>query len=395
VSRFSARVPSDLAPNRLTQALERARREGRPPIDLTESNPTRAGFDYPVDLLAPLSDPDALGYTPRPFGLDDARAAVSADYRRRGAAVPASRLLLTASTSEAYSLLFKVLCDPGDEVLAPRPSYPLFEHLTRLDSVVGRSYELEYHGRWMVDFPSVEAALSDRTRAILLVTPNNPTSSYVTCPEFERIAALSRDRDLAIVADEVFADYELEPGAAGAAASVVSHPEGLIFALGGLSKSIGLPQVKLAWIAVGGGAPEVAAALGRLEVASDAYLSVATPVQVAAARLLERGAAVRHQIQARVRANYAHLSARASGASPCRALRAEGGWYAVLQVPTLMSEESLAVDLVAGGVLVHPGYFYDFASESFLIVSLLPREDVFNEGITRILRHFDCTGGPQ
>jgi hypothetical protein len=387
---FSARVQDDLAPNRLARAVERARADGRPIIDLTESNPTRAGFDYPADLLAPLGDRVGLAYSPRPLGAPDARRAVAADYARRGLAVSPDRLALTASTSEAYSLLFKVLCDPGDEVLVPRPSYPLFEHLTRLDAVAAVPYDLEYHGAWTVDLDSVERAFSSRTRAVLIVSPNNPTGSFVKQEELDRIAALVARHDAAIIADEVFADYELVDGAAGQAAQALTRGDALVFSLGGLSKSVGLPQVKLGWIAIGGPDAMVERALARLELACDTCLSVSTPVQMAAAALLQRGAAIRRQIQSRVATNYGHLMARAGATPSCHALQAEGGWYAVVHVPSLCSEEELVLRLLEEeGVLIHPGYFFDFPRESFLVLSLLVSEPVLRDGTSRVFRHFD------
>lgn len=387
---FSTRLPADLAANRLTDAVRRCRASGRPLIDLTESNPTRAGFDYPADLLAPLADARGLTYAPSPLGLLDARRAVAAEYARRGVDVPLHRLVLTASTSEAYSLLFKVLADAGDEILVPRPSYPLFEHLTRLDALVPRHYDIDYHGRWTIDLDAVERAISERTRAILVVSPNNPTGSFLRHDDAERLTRLAERHQLAIVADEVFADYELEDGARDAAAAAASS-RSLVFSLGGLSKSIGLPQVKLAWIAAAGSGVLVEAALERLEHAADTYLSVATPVQVAAAELLRRGTMIRAQIATRVRENYRELHALAEAVPTCTVLRSEGGWTAVLRVPTFESEEDLALRLLDAGVLAHPGYFFDFPGESYLIVSLLPPRDTFRDGVSRILRHFACT----
>lgn len=386
---FSRRVPSDLASNRLSRELAQAREQGRPIVDLTLSNPTRAGFEYPPDLLQPLSDRRALAYDPHPFGAAAARAAVAADYARQGVAVDPERIALTASTSEAYSLLFKLLADPGDDVLVPRPSYPLFDHLARLDVVEPRPYDLEYHGAWSIDFGSIERALTPRTRAILVVSPNNPTGSFIREHELAQLADICADRRLAIVADEVFADYPLDAAAPGARVS--ARDDVLGFALGGLSKSAGLPQVKLGWIAVSGRESERTSALERLELICDTYLSVSTPVQVAAPGLIRGGAGVREQIGARIRANYHWLQSAASE-TPCTVLRSEGGWSAVLQVPTLGSEEDLVVSLLSNdGVLVHPGYFFDFPRESFLVVSLLPPVDKFRDGVVRLLRHFDCT----
>jgi hypothetical protein len=389
---FSSRLPAQLAPNRLAKALEAHRASGRPLVDLTESNPTRAGLDYPPDILTPLADPRALRYEPHPSGLPDARAAVAREYERHRLSIAPGRIVLTASTSDAYSMLFKLLANADEEILVPRPSYPLFDHLTRLDLVVSKTYDLEYHGAWTIDFASLERALTPRTRAVLLVCPNNPTGSFVSRPELDRLAALCAPRDIAIIADEVFADYELEEGNAASAGRVSVRGDVLSFALGGLSKSIGLPQVKLGWIALAGPDGLVESALDRLEVICDTYLAVATPVQAAAADLLARGAAIRHQIAARVTANYHRLQSAAASAPSCTVLRSDGGWYAVLHVPSLESEEDLVVGLLqADDVLVHPGYFFDFPRESYLVVSLLPRSAAFADGVARVLRRFSTT----
>ena len=388
---FSSRIPANLASNRLTEALRARRARGEPLIDLTESNPTRAGFDYPADLLAPLGDARGLRYAPAPLGLIDARRAVAADYARQRLVVAAERIVLTASTSESYSLLFKLLANAGDEVLVPRPSYPLFDYLTQLDLVAARYYDLDVHGAWSIDLASLEQALTPRTRAVLVVSPNNPTGSFITAAEFDRLATICAPRGIAIIADEVFADYELEPGAAARAGRGVLRDDVLSFSLGGLSKSIGLPQVKLGWIAVGGPDPLVAAALERLELIGDTYLAVSTPVQLAAAELLARGAAVRDQIAARVRANLRALRGAVAAVPSCQVLPGAGGWYAVLQVPSLESEEELVLRLLTDGVLTHPGYFFDFPRESYLIVSLLPPEAAFVDGVSRVVRHFNCS----
>jgi aspartate/methionine/tyrosine aminotransferase len=385
---FSARLPTERSSNRLTRAVQRAQAEARPILDLTESNPTRAGFEYPSDLLAPLGDARGLSYQPCPLGLLDAREAVSRDYARRGMSVAADRIALTASTSEAYSVLFKLLADAGDEVLVPRPSYPLFDHLTRLDLVTARPYDLEYHGSWSIDISSVQRALTSRTRALLLVSPNNPTGSFVAAPELDQLENLCAGDGVAIIADEVFADYELRVGAAAGAGRVMDCRHVLAFSLGGLSKSVGVPQVKLAWIAAAGPDAVVAEALERLEIVCDTYLSVSTAVQLATPHLLERAPAIRSQIHARITANHQQLVERVATMPACSVLRADGGWYGVLQVPSFTSEEELVVDLVTkAGVLAHPGFFFDFPSESYLIVSLLTPQAVFAEGLDRVLRH--------
>lgn len=388
---FSSRLRQAAGRNRLALALDRRRAAGLPIIDLTLSNPTRAGLAYPSGLLAPMAQDRSLRYEPEPFGLLSARQAVSDDLARRGLSVPASRTVLTASTSEAYSLLFKLLCDPGDAVLAPRPSYPLVEHLTDLDGVALEHYRLEFHGRWELDLQDLrEKAGAGRLRAIIMINPNNPTGSVVTDGELDAMAAIAREHDLALISDEVFTDY---PISGIQPASALRQQTALTFMLGGLSKSVGLPQVKLGWIAVGGPAPLVADALERLETICDAYLSVSTPVQVAAPDLLNAGAAVRTQIQQRVRGNWAQLTALASANPACAVMPAEAGWYAVVQVPALASEDTIVLDLLEHtGVLVHPGYFFDFEREAFLVISLLPEPGVFASAAQAL---FSQMGAPQ
>ncbi|MGE0449705.1 MAG: pyridoxal phosphate-dependent aminotransferase [Vicinamibacterales bacterium] len=383
---FSSRVPGSLAPNRLARAVERVRAEGSEIIDLTISNPTGAGFSYPRRLLDPLADARGLEYRPSPRGLPDARQAVAGDFARRGLEVDADHIALTASTSEAYAVLFKLLCDAGDEVLVPRPSYPLFEHLTRLESVTPVPYDLDYHLRWDVDVGSVERAVSDRTRALLLVNPNNPTGSYVEARELAALAAICAARGVTIVSDEVFADYDLLPAAGHTRGTLIGRSDVLGFTLGGLSKSIGLPQAKLGWIAASGNDRMVEEALTRLDLVLDTYLSVSTPVQLAAGNLLASGATVRRQIHDRVRANLHACSRILDDYPACRLLRAEGGWSAVLQVPSLLPEEDLVLALlIEERVLVHPGYFFDFPSECYLVLSLLAAEDQFAAGVRRVL----------
>jgi hypothetical protein len=363
-------------------AQARARRHSY--IDLTESNPTRAGFTYPADLLAPLASPDALRYEPTPLGLAVAREAIAEDYRRRGPSVPPDQIVVTAGTSEAYSLLFKLLCDAGDNVLVPQPSYPLFEHLTRLDAVTATPYELEYHGLWQIDLDALARTVTRRTRAVLVVSPNNPTGSVASARELAAVAEVCVRHGMALIGDEVFADYPLSADRLSGP-SVLVRPGTLTFGLGGLSKTVGLPQAKLSWMAVTGPGGLVRQALERLELIGDTYLSVSTPVQLAAAQLLERGANVREQIVARIRTNLGRLRDIAYQHPACTLLNVEAGWYAVIQVPAPMGEESLVLELLErDAVLVHPGYFFDFPREAFLIVSLLPPPVEFNEGIARL-----------
>jgi hypothetical protein len=380
----SSRLPSNLDANPLARAVAEIRRRGGAIVDLTESNPTRVGLAYQPDLLAPLADPAGLLYDPQPLGLWTARVAVAADFRRRGIAISADRVAITASTSEAYALLFKLWCNPGDVVLVPRPSYPLFEHLTELESIVAAPYDLEYHGSWRIDLPSVDRALGPRVRAILVVSPNNPTGSFLHRDDLSALTSVCLERGCALVGDEVFADYPLDP--APDATSVLGQAEVLTASLGGLSKSAGLPQVKLGWIGFGGPAAAVDEALAGYEIVADTYLSASTPVQVAAPALIERGAAIREQIQARIRGNLDGLRARVQTFPSVDVLRVEGGWSAVVQVPSIGNEESLALDiLTSAGVLVHPGFFFDFSREAFVVVSLLVQPGVFASAIERVL----------
>ena len=385
---FSSRVPDDRQPNRLSRALTRARQSGEL-IDLTVSNPTRVGIPYPTDLLEGLADPASLGYTPSPFGLPGARAAIARSYRQRGLSIDPDRIVLTASTSEAYSLLFKLLCEPGGScVLTPVPSYPLFEHLTRLDGVEQRRYALEYHGVWTVDLDDVDRVWTDGTRAVLTVTPNNPTGAVLAGADADELVARCTQRDAALIVDEVFCDYPL--GGALEESRALTSAGCLVFRLGGLSKTVGLPQAKLGWVAIQGPDAAVAEALDRLELICDTYLSVSTPVQVAAAGLLERGAVVRERILERVRGNYATLgSLSASGGA--ERLPADGGWSAVIRVPATRTEDALVLELLERDrVVVHPGYFFDFPHEAFVVVSLLPEPGVFARGLRLIQDRIDA-----
>ncbi|HEV8325490.1 MAG TPA: pyridoxal phosphate-dependent aminotransferase [Myxococcota bacterium] len=387
---FSGRVPRDLRPNRLTAALEARRAAGGPVLDLSESNPTRVGLDYPARLLDALAAPGAATYEPAPTGLPAARAAVASYYAARGHPIDPAHLVLCASTSEAYAWLFKLLAEPGEEVLVPAPCYPLFSLLAGLESVRVAHYPLQYDGRWHVDTDALRAAVTPATRALVVVNPNNPTGSFLHAAELAAMEELCRAHDLAIVSDEVFADYA-DAGGAGAGADATRVPFAaaaarvLTFSLSGLSKVAALPQMKLGWIAAGG--PEAArtAALARLEIVADTFLSVGAPVQHAAAALLAHAPALQRQIRARVAENRAALGAALRAAPAATLLHAEGGWYAVVRCPRTMSEEELCLALLAeDGVLVHPGYFFDFASESFLVLSLLPVPALFAEAAGRL-----------
>jgi alanine-synthesizing transaminase len=375
---FSHRLAFHLPRNRVADALTERRDAGLPILDLTESNPTRAGIVYPGrDILAGFQNPQALIYDPASNGLPEARSQVARLY-----GVSHDRVVLTASSSEAYSWLFKLLCDPGDEVLTPRPSYPLFEHLAALESVQIRQYPLRYHHGWFIDFDPLEAAIHSRTRAIVVVNPNNPTGSYLKRAELDRLRLLCLRHQLALISDEVFADYELAPAALR---SLTGVDDVLTFCLGGLSKMVGLPQMKLGWIVGGGPTDVLAGALARIDLIADSFLSVGTPVQYALPGLLVARAGVQTQILTRLHENLELLRAQVASHCAFRLLDVEGGWYAILRVPRIRSEEEWTLALIDRGVLVQPGYFYDFEAEAYLVLSLLTKNEVFREGITRIL----------
>jgi alanine-synthesizing transaminase len=379
---FSARFQWDFQPNRVTRTLEARRHAGAAILDLTESNPTHAGLIYPPEIMAAFADLRMLRYDPAPAGMPAARQAVSAYYARRGVAVDPGRILLTASTSEAYAYLFKLLCDPGDSVLVPRPSYPLFEFLARMESIEVRTYPLAYHGGWSIDLDGLQSALTTRTRAVVLVNPNNPTGSYLKRGELEVLARMARP-GLALISDEVFSDYPLSADSARVT-TLAEVVDCLSFSMSGLSKVAGLPQMKLGWIIASGPERLRLDAQERLDWIADTYLSVGTPVQCAVAALLESGEGVQRQIRQRTAANLA-LARELLQGSAASVLSVEGGWYITLQVPSVRTEEEWVEELLENAdVLVQPGFFYDFESEAFLVVSLLTAPEVFREGMTRL-----------
>ena len=383
---FSRRTDWKLTPNRLTEAQREVEAEGQEVLDLTVSNPARAGLHYDAEaILNSLTNPKAMDYDPQPKGLRSARAAV-ADYYHEQHGEPAfdpEALVLTTSTSDGYSFVFRLLCNPGDEVLVPKPSYPLFEFLADLQDVNLAPYPLIYDHGWQIDFPSLSQAVNSRTRAVVVVHPNNPTGSYVSANERAQLNSFCREHGLALIVDEVFLDYAHD---GVPRASFVVNPDVLTFTLSGLSKISGLPQMKLAWLAIGGPGPAVNAAMERLEVIADTYLSLNAPIQLAAAALLGQRRNVQPLLLDRLRANLAELDRQLAQQKTCQRLQVEGGWYGVLRVPVIQSDEDLAIDLLRqASVLVHPGHFYDFPSDGYLILSLLSRPTEFREGAKRIL----------
>jgi aspartate/methionine/tyrosine aminotransferase len=379
---FSTRLHWNLQPNPVTRLLGEKRAAKVEILDLTGSNPTRAQLSYPEpQILAALSDSRSMAYDPSPAGLREAREAI-AEYH---GGIDPEHIILTASTSEAYGLLFKLLADSGDEVLAPRPSYPLFEFLANLESVRFVQYPLVYHEGWAIDFEALRQHTTDRTRSIVVVNPNNPTGSFLKTDELERLVAFSAEKNIAILSDEVFADYAFRKDPVRVR-SLTGVRDALTFSLSGLSKVVGLPQMKLGWIAVSGPDHIRSEALERLELIADTYLSVNTPIQWAASKLLCLRDRIQNQISKRVRDNLAFLKDSIGPESPWSVLDVEGGWYATLRAPKIRTEEDWVLHLLREhDVLVQPGFFFDFDTEAFLIVSLLTSPAVFREGVQRLL----------
>jgi len=410
---FSERTNWKLAQNRFTQALEEVRAGGARVLDLTVSNPTRAGLHYDEPaILSALASPRALDYDPQSKGLLLAREAVAGYYRDRsgrgqrdvasnvstaGIDVDPEQIVLTTSTSEGYSFVFRLLCNAGDELLVPKPSYPLFEFLADLQDVRLVPYPLIYDHGWQMDFPSLEKAVTARTRGVVVVHPNNPTGSYVKTAEVGMLNSFCREHGLAVMADEVFLDYGLDDNHRRASLdrtaeggrphmSFAGNGDVLTFTLSGLSKIAALPQMKVAWVVTSGPRELAANAMGRLEVIADTYLSMNAPVQWAVSALLEQRKSIQRQLLERVHVNLAELDRQLAGQKSCQRLSVEGGWYAVLRVPVTRSDEELAIELVREkSVLVHPGHFYDFPSDGYLVLSLITAEGEFGEGLRRTL----------
>jgi len=382
---FSKRTDWKLTPNRFTQAQAELRAAGREVLDLSLSNPTRAGLHYEEAILQALSAREAMDYDPQPKGLLSARQAVARYYRDAHEIfeVDPESVILTTSTSEGYSYVFRLLCNTDDEILVPKPSYPLFEFLADLHDVKLVSYPLLYDQGWQIDFPSLYKAVNHRTRAVVVVHPNNPTGSYVRPTEVEDLNRFCAEYGLALIVDEVFLDYAHD---GAARASLVANSAALTFTLSGLSKIAGLPQMKVAWIVTSGPVEKKQEALARLEVIADTYLSMNAPLQLAMPVLLEQRKSIQPLLLDRVRANLQELDRQLERQKACERLSVEGGWYVVLRVPALQSDEDLAIDLLRKvAVLVHPGHFYDFSSDGYLVLSLITPAKDFREGVGRIL----------
>jgi len=386
--RFSRRTDWNTEESELARAHRLRAQAGLPIADLTASNPTRCGFQYSPELLAALTDPQALDYDPQPRGSLRGREAVCGYYVDHGVAVEPGRVVLTTSTSEAYSYLFRLLCDPGSEILVAQPGYPLFDFLAVLDDVRLKAAPLVYDHGWQIDPEGFRRAITGETRAIVLVHPNNPTGHFTKPWEAEELARLCRERDLSLIVDEVFLDYEFGGGGRSFAAGLDGVP---VFVVSGLSKIAGLPQMKAAWIVATG--PEAEGALDRLEVIADTFLSMNAPVQCALPAWLGGRAAIQEQIRARVAANLAELDAQLSKVTSVRRLEVEGGWYAVLRIPALVPDEQTALALLERGVWVHPGYFFGMAESGWLVVSLLGPEREFSVGVTTLVDYFETNQG--
>jgi len=385
LERFSQRLVWSAPQNAYSLLLQQEHEAGVGLLNLTSANPTEAFSDYPHrEIAGAYAAIPSFRYDPQALGTEAARKTVADWYAGLGICVNSERIALTASTSEAYAILFKLLCDPGDEIMIPCPSYPLFEYLARAEAVKTVPYTLSYTGGWFVDIASVEKALSPRTKAIVIVNPNNPTGSFLQLAEATRLESFAKTHGLALISDEVFMTYPAVEWPTNQVRTLIGRDEVLSFSLNGLSKAAGMPQMKLGWVAVNGPETAVASALAKIELLLDSYLSVSTPVQCALPELLLRiGSSLHSKIDARVRLNRRALGAFAN--TPIEPLTSEGGWSAILHVPNIWSEESWILKLLTDErVVVQPGYFYDIAKESFLVVSLITEPSKFVEGLARI-----------
>jgi alanine-synthesizing transaminase len=416
---FSSRTNWKLAQNRFTQALAEVRASGANILDLTHSNPTRIGLNYDEQaILGALASPRSLDYDPQSKGLLVARESVAAYYREQHNVrdIDPEQIILTTSTSEGYSFVFRLLCNAGDELLVPKPSYPLFEFLADLQDVKLVPYPLIYDHGWQMDFHCLEKAVTSRTRGVVVVHPNNPTGSCVQPHELQSLNAFCRKHRLAVIADEVFLDYGLDKDAAISNAAIATghvgtaapgrpveqsstalsapsftvNPDVLTFTLSGLSKISALPQMKVAWVVTSGPSEQASEAIARLEVIADTYLSMNAPIQWALPMLLEQRKNIQSQLMARVKKNLAELDRQLAAQKSCERLSVEAGWYAVLRVPVTRSDEELVIELLREkSVLVHPGHFYDFPSDGYLVLSLITPPHEFESGLGAILGHFD------
>jgi len=388
-SPFAKRTNWILETNNFSKNLNRLHKENKPLLDLTESNPTCCAFSfYGRGIISSLDNEMNLGYAPSSRGSLDARKAICCYFKDKGYEVSPNQIFLTASTSEAYSYLFRLLVDPGGKVLFPRPSYPLFAFLGDLNDIHLDYYPIDYEKKWGIDINEMRHNISDDTKAIVLVNPNNPTGSFICSDELESINAICRSNNSALICDEVFSDFAFDQNCNHV--SLVGNEQVLTFTLGGISKALGLPQMKLSWIIVNGPKKLIEAANERLEVIADTYLSVNTPTQNALAKWLPHRNAIQKEMNERIIQNYKYLKERLELVNNCELLDSEGGWYAVIKIPDSLTEEQwVLMFLNQDYVVVHPGYFFDFTAETFIVISLLPIETIFRDGIRRILNRIN------
>ncbi|MFH0996564.1 MAG: pyridoxal phosphate-dependent aminotransferase [Pseudomonadota bacterium] len=388
---FSSRLSWNPSTNRITRHIEALKQSGVELVDLTGTNPTAAGFDYDaVAVCRAISAPAILEYHPTPRGLISARQAVVDYYRQHGKTIDRETVFLTASTSESYACLFKLLCDPGDTVLAPQPSYPLFDFLAGLDAIHLETYRMRYQPDtgWRIDLEQIKSLITSRTRAIIMVNPNNPTGSYIRPQERDQLTRWCRDHNLAMIVDEVFLDYA-SGQSSNASLSFAGNSGALIFTLSGISKVLGLPQFKLGWLQVSGPQPLCVSACNHLEMISDTYLSASTPVQEALPALMAQRGFFQNQVITRIEANDNYLNTACNRLTTGRMLQREGGWTAVIAMQNGISDEDMVCELLdSDHVLVHPGYFYDFEEDGCLVISLLTRPDRLMTGMDRLVSRF-------
>ena len=371
--------------------LKASRDQGEKIIDLTESNPTACGFKYPKEkILTALANSKNMSYEPSPRGSLASREAIVSYYQKNGFLVNAEQIFFTASTSEAYAFLFRLLVDPGGRILVPRPSYPLFEFLAQLNDVEMDYYSLNYDGKWSIDFEAFEQVVTPQHKAILLVNPNNPTGSYIKEEELKELNRFCQSHNLALICDEVFSDYRFDQNKE-IVPSLAGNSPVLTFSLGGASKSLGLPQMKIGWVIVSGPDKLVKPALERMEIILDTYLSVNTPVLNSLPSWIKLQSSIHQEISGHLLKNRDYLRKKASSIPSCQCLHVEGGWYAILRLPAVKNEEEWTFEfLEKDRVFVHPGYFFDFEEESFIVLSLLVSPKVFQEGVARILSRLEA-----
>ncbi len=383
---LASRTNWKFSPNRLTLRLKTLRESGVQIFDLSESNPTRCQFEYLNSmLLSPLLNPKNLSYEPNPKGTLEARRVIQNYYQEKNIHVDPEQIFITSSTSEAYSLLFRLFVNPSEHVLIPHPSYPLFDFLADLNDIQLDSYRLAYDGVWHIDLESLRMACDSKTKAIVLVHPNNPTGSFVKKKELDEIAKLAYEKSIILISDEVFSDYSFLEDSERAPSFAVNQ-DALTFTLGGISKSLGLPQMKLGWIVATGLKELLRSSCERLEVVLDTYLSVNTPVQNALPSWFSMKKIIQNEIRNRIKKNLAFLTSRLFNSHPANCLKTEGGWYATLRIPKTLSEEEWVLEVLEKDhVYLHPGYFFDFEDEAYIIISLLPSPEIFNEAVSRIL----------